>query len=151
MWYWPVAALLIAQGWKNIDSEVWDSSRLEAGSWMRFKNITLPLLARPMLLAFGVCFVLSMSEFTTFHLAGVETVGTELGVLYELSGSEGVLARAAWPISDPSSTKSRSLKGSATFAIYLNNARSVGCLAGSLLSAASSGYHGTIASLGVFV
>ena len=99
MWYWPVAALLIAQGWKNIDSEVWDSSCLEAGAWMRFKNITLPLLARPMLLAFGVCFVLSMSEFTTFHLAGVETVGTELGVLYELSGSEGVLARAAWPIS----------------------------------------------------
>lgn len=99
MWYWPVAALLIAQGWKNIDSDVWDSARLEVGVWGRFTNVTLPLLARPMLLAFGVCFVLSMSEFTTFHLAVVNTIGTELGVLYDLSGSEGVLARAAWPVS----------------------------------------------------
>ncbi len=99
MWYWPVAALLIAQGWKNIDSDVWDSARLDASGLGRFKNITLPLLTRPMLLAFGVCFVLSLSEFTTFHLAGVETIGTELGVLYELTASEGVLARAAWPVS----------------------------------------------------
>ena len=99
MWYWPVAALLISQGWRNIDSQVWDSCRLEAGAWTRFKSITLPLLAGPLLLAFGVCFVLSLSEFTTFHLAGVETVGTELGVLYELSGSEGVLARAGWLLS----------------------------------------------------
>lgn len=99
MWYWPVAGLLIAQGWKNIDSQVWDSARMEAGGWMRFKNITLPLLARPILLAFGVCFVLSMAEYTTFHLAAVKTVGTELGILYQLSGSEAVLARAAWPIS----------------------------------------------------
>ena len=99
MWYWPVAALLIAQGWKNIDIEIWDSCRLEAGAWMRFKNITIPLLARPILLAFGVCFVLSMSEFTTFHLANVETVGTELGVLYQLSASESTLVRLAWPIS----------------------------------------------------
>ena len=49
------------------------------------------------MLAFGVCFVLGLSEFATFHLAGVQTIGTELAVLYEETGSESHLARAAWP------------------------------------------------------
>jgi DNA-binding beta-propeller fold protein YncE/ABC-type spermidine/putrescine transport system permease subunit II len=64
-----------------------------------FRRITLPLFARPLSLAFCVCFVLSLSEFATFHLAGVQTIGTELAVLYQLTGSEGCVARAAWPVS----------------------------------------------------
>jgi len=98
LWYWPLAALLIGQGWRNTDREVWNSARLDAGRWGLFRKITLPLLGRTVVLAFGVCFVLSLSEFSTFHLAGIETVGTELAVLYELTGSAGCLARAAWPI-----------------------------------------------------
>ena len=98
LWYWPLAALLIAQGWRNIDKAIWDCASLDANGFGVFKKITLPLLARPLLLAFGVCFVLSLSEFTTFHLAGVRTIGTELAVLYELTGSESYLARAAWPV-----------------------------------------------------
>ena len=98
MWYWPLAALLISQGWRNIDRDVWDGARLESSLWQRFRYITMPLLGRPILLAFAVCFVFSLSEFTTFHLAGVDTIGTELAVLYELSGSEGVVMRAGWPI-----------------------------------------------------
>jgi len=98
LWYWPLAALLIAQGWRNIDRQIWDCASLEAGGFQIFKKITLPLLARPLFLAFGVCFVLSLSEFATFHLAGIQTIGTELAVLYELTGSESCLARAAWPV-----------------------------------------------------
>lgn len=98
LWYWPLAALLFAQGWRNIDRQIWDCVSLEANGFRVFKKITLPLLARPLFLAFGVCFVLSLSEFATFHLAGIRTIGTELAVLYELTGSEGYLARAAWPV-----------------------------------------------------
>jgi ABC-type Fe3+ transport system permease subunit/DNA-binding beta-propeller fold protein YncE len=97
-WYWPLAALLMAQGWRNIDRQIWDSASLDADAFGIFKKITLPLLARPLLLAFGVCLVLSLSEFATFHLAGVSTVGTELAVLYQLTGSESHVARAAWPV-----------------------------------------------------
>jgi len=98
LWYWPLAALLIAQGWRNIDGQIRDCASLDADGFGIFRNITLPLLARPLLLAFSVCFVLSLSEFATFHLAGTRTIGTELAVLYELTGSEGSLARAAWPV-----------------------------------------------------
>ena len=98
LWYWPLAALLLAQGWRNIEKAIWDCASLDAGGLGIFRKITLPLLARPLFLAFGVCFVLSVSEFATFHLAGVETVGTELAVLYELTGSASYPARAAWPV-----------------------------------------------------
>ena len=98
LWYWPLAALLIAQGWRNIDKSIRDCASLDADGFGIFRKITLPLLWRPLLLAFSVCFVLSLSEFATFHLAGISTIGTELAVLYELTGSEGYLVRAAWPV-----------------------------------------------------
>ncbi|MHC4475853.1 MAG: ABC transporter permease subunit [Planctomycetota bacterium] len=101
MWYWPLAALLIAQGWRNMDREVWDCASLDAGPFRVFRSVTLPLLARPLGLAFAVCLVLSLSEFTTFHLAGIQTVGTELAVLYQMSGSVGYVGRAAWPVVVP--------------------------------------------------
>jgi ABC-type Fe3+ transport system permease subunit/DNA-binding beta-propeller fold protein YncE len=99
LWYWPIAALLISQGWRRIDRQIWDSASLDADRFGIFTKITLPLLARPVLLAFGVCFVLCLSEFATFHLAGVETIGTKLAVLYEETGSEAAPVRAAWPVS----------------------------------------------------
>jgi len=98
LWYWPLAALLLAQGWRNIDRQIWDCASLDADGFKRFREITLPLLGRPLSLAFGVCFVLSLSESATFDLAGIRTIGTELAVLYELTGSEGHLVRAAWPV-----------------------------------------------------
>lgn len=98
LWYWPLAGLLIAQGWRSIDRQIQDCARLDASGFQIFRKVTLPLLARSILLAFGVCLVLSLSEFATFHLAGIRTIGTELAVLYELTGSESCLIRAAWPV-----------------------------------------------------
>ena len=98
LWYWPIAALLIAQGFRQIDRDLFDSARLDSAPINVFRNITLPLLKGPLLLAFLVCFVLSLSEFSTFHLAGFETLGTYLAFLYQLTGSEAALLRAAWPI-----------------------------------------------------
>jgi ABC-type Fe3+ transport system permease subunit/DNA-binding beta-propeller fold protein YncE len=98
LWYWPLAALLIGQGWRNIDKEIRECASLDADGFGIYRKITLPLLARPLLLAFSVCFVLSLSEFATFHLAGIRTIGTELAVLYELTSSEGFPVKAAWPV-----------------------------------------------------
>jgi len=98
LWYWPLAGLLIGQGWRNIDRQIWDCARLDASDFQIFKKITLPLLGRCMCLAFGVCFVLSLSEFTTFHLAGIQTIGTEIAVSYELTGSASGPVRAVWPV-----------------------------------------------------
>jgi len=101
LWFWPLAALLLAQGWRDIDRRIWDSAALEADNFQVFKNITLPLLAPAAALAFAVCFVLALSDFATFHLAGVQTIGTALAVLYESSGSHIAVARAAWPVTIP--------------------------------------------------
>ncbi|MHC4518672.1 MAG: ABC transporter permease family protein, partial [Planctomycetota bacterium] len=97
-WHWPLAALVLAQGWRGIDGRIWESALLDARPGQVFRHVTVPLLGRSVLLAFGVCFVLALSEFATFHLAGVETIGTELAVLYELTGSTSAVARAAWPV-----------------------------------------------------
>jgi ABC-type Fe3+ transport system permease subunit/DNA-binding beta-propeller fold protein YncE len=97
-WHWPLAALVLAQGWRSIDGRLWEGASLDATKSQVFRHITLPLLSRTILLAFGVCFVLSLSEFAAFHLAGVKTVGTELAVLYELAGGAAPVARAAWPL-----------------------------------------------------
>jgi len=97
LWCWPLAALLMAQGWRAMGRDVHQSARLEAGAARRLTDVTLPLLAPAILLAFGVCFVLLLGEFATFHLAGIETIGTQLAVLYEETGSVGHVARSAWP------------------------------------------------------
>ena len=98
LWYWPLAALLIGQGWRNLDDETWRSARLDAGPGRRMLSVALPLLRWPLAMALGVCFVLALSEFGTFHLAGVNTMGTELAVLYQQSFSVHQVARAAWPM-----------------------------------------------------
>jgi len=99
--YWPLAALLIGFGWRAMDRDVQRSAALDAGGLKRLAFVTLPLLGPAVLLAFGVCFVLALSEFAAFHLAGIETFGTLLWDLYEETGSVGHVARAAWPAAVP--------------------------------------------------
>ena len=99
--YWPLAALVLAQGWRNIEGDILRSSLLEAGAWQRLTRVHLPLLARPLAVAFAACGVLVLAEYTTFHLAGVETLGAQLAVVYELTGSATAVARAGWPLLVP--------------------------------------------------
>lgn len=98
LWYWPLAALLMAQGLCLIDQAVWDSASLDVRPSQRMRSVALPLMWPALALAFAVCFLLVLSEFTTFHLSGLRTVGSELAVVYELTGSEGAVARAALPL-----------------------------------------------------
>jgi len=101
LWHWPIAALIIGQAMRSVDPCILESAAIDAGSRRAFAYVTLPLLRRLLLLAFGVCFVLAMSSFTTFHLSGARTIGTELAVLYEQTFSPAVVARAAWPMIVP--------------------------------------------------
>ncbi len=98
LWHWPVAAIILAQGWRRVDPSVLEMASLEAGAARRFAGVVLPLLAGPIALAFGACFVLSLGEYTTFHLAGVRTIGTEIDTLFRLGRDEHLTARAAWPM-----------------------------------------------------
>jgi len=97
LWHWPLAALLLSQGWRSIDRDVWEAAELDASRRGRLVRVALPLLAPSLLLAFGVVFVMGFGEYAVFHLAGVRTLGMELGVVYEQTGSARAVARAAWP------------------------------------------------------
>lgn len=97
-WYWPLATLIIGQARRNIGRELIDDARLDLGKFGVFRRVMLPLLMPSILTAFGVCFVMVLSEFTTFHLAGIRTVGTELAVIYQMTGSEAGVVSACWPV-----------------------------------------------------
>ncbi len=101
LWYWPLAALLMAQARRWMDQGVWDIACLDAAPGLRMWRVTVPMMWRPVALAFVVCFLLALCEFTTFHLSGLRTVGSELSVVYELTGSTGSVARAALPLMFP--------------------------------------------------
>lgn len=101
LWHWPVAALVLAQGWNRLGQGVVEQARLDAPRLRRIACVYLPLLAPAGLLAFALCFVLALAEFTTFHLAGLWTIGTELAILHEQTGSAAAVARAAWPTTLP--------------------------------------------------
>ena len=61
LWYWPLASLLIAQGWRTIDRQALECGRLDAPPMSRFWAVTFPLLRRSLVLAFGVCFVFALA------------------------------------------------------------------------------------------
>ena len=98
LWFWPLAALLLAQGWRNIDPGIMENAALDAQPWQRAWHVMLPLLRSPLLLAWSVCAALAMTEFTAFHLAGLRTAGTELSVMYDLTGSASAVVQRAWPL-----------------------------------------------------
>ncbi len=98
LWYWPLAALLMAQGWRNLDAETLGASRMDAGRWGRLTGVVWPLLRRPVMLAFVVCLVWSLSESATFHVVIMTTLGTDLAQAYARTGSEAAVTRAAWPV-----------------------------------------------------
>lgn len=89
-WYWPLAALFCSQGWRRIDADLVDCARLDADRFTIVRRIVVPLLAKPAAIAMGLCFVLSLSDFATFHLAGIRTIGTELALIYETTGSSAM-------------------------------------------------------------
>ena len=101
LWTWPLAALLIGAGFRALDRDVERSAMIDASAPQRLARVTLPLLAPALLLAFGLCFVLLLSEFATHHLVGIDTLGTSLAVLYAETGSAAAVARAAWPVAVP--------------------------------------------------
>jgi len=125
LWYWPLAALLLAQGWRSIPADVHDAAALDARPLARLRYVAAPLMTRPVALAAGLCFALCLADFASLHLAARETIGTRLALLLLESHRVGpavaacvplvvlaavlavALARSARRWSDPSPTAAR--------------------------------------------
>ncbi len=97
LWQWPLASMMIARGWRRVDDQVWQAARLEANPLSRWRHVALPMMLPALALTACVCFMLALSESTTFELAGTRTIGNELERLYLESGSSQAVALAAWP------------------------------------------------------
>ena len=95
--YWPLAALLLAQGWRNVDPDCLKMARLETSGWQRLVHVELPMLVRPLLVSAAACFVLIFADYATFHLARIETLGTVLDKIYQFTNSTQAVAVASWP------------------------------------------------------
>jgi ABC-type Fe3+ transport system permease subunit/sugar lactone lactonase YvrE len=95
--FWPLAALLLAQGWRNIEPECLRMARLEAGAWRRLVSIELPMLRRPLLVSLAACFVLIFADHSTFYLARIDALGRVLDVIYQSTYSVEAVAVASWP------------------------------------------------------
>ncbi len=98
LWYWPLCGLILGLGWQRTDPEVWSAVKLDAGTWARWRWVGLPMLRTAIFFSWLLVFTMVLSQFTVFHLAGVDTVGTELSTLYQLTGNVHSIAWAALPL-----------------------------------------------------
>ncbi|MCL2700852.1 MAG: ABC transporter permease subunit [Phycisphaerae bacterium] len=98
LWYWPLAALLLAQGWRNIPAEVHDAAALDARPLARLRYVAAPLMTRPAALAAGLCFALCLADFASLHLAGQATIGTELALAMQQSLRVGPAVAGCVPL-----------------------------------------------------
>ncbi len=101
LWYWPLCSLILGLGWQRTDPDVWAQARVDAGAISRWYWIGLPMLRNALILAWMIVFVLVLSQFVVFHLAAVDTLGTELASLYELTGNVHTVAWTALPLIIP--------------------------------------------------
>jgi ABC-type Fe3+ transport system permease subunit/DNA-binding beta-propeller fold protein YncE len=101
LWYWPLCGLILGLGWLRTDPEVWSAVKLDAGPWARWRWVGLPVLRTAIVFSWLLVFTMVLSQFTVFHLAGIDTVGTELSTLYQLTGNVHSIAWAALPLIIP--------------------------------------------------
>ena len=97
-WYWPVCSLLLGVGWRRTDPDLWAAATIEAHTFRRWLYVGLPVMGNAIACAWLVTFALVVSQFSVFHLAAVDTLGTELATLYQLTGSSHAVAWAALPL-----------------------------------------------------
>jgi len=101
LWYWPLCALILGLAWHRTDPDTWAQAKLDAGPLRRWWWIGLPMLRNAMILSWLIVFVMVLSQFVVFHLAGVDTLGTELSSLYQMTGSVHAVAWASLPMIIP--------------------------------------------------
>ena len=101
LWHWPLCGLVLGLAWQRTDPEIWSQARLEAGPIRRWAWVGLPMLRSAAGLSWMLVFILVLSQFCTFHLAGADTVGTELAGLYQLTGNVHTTVWASIPFLVP--------------------------------------------------
>jgi len=97
-WYWPLCALVLGMGWGRTDPDVWAHARMDAPVFRRWWSVGLPMVQGSLVSAWLLTFVLVLAQFSVFHLAAADTLGTELATLYQLTGSVHAVAWAALPL-----------------------------------------------------
>jgi ABC-type Fe3+ transport system permease subunit/sugar lactone lactonase YvrE len=95
--YWPLAALLLAQGWRNVDPDCLKMARLEVSGLRRLVSVEWPMMARPILVSLAACFVLIFADHSTFYLAQIDALGRMLDKIYQSTNSAEAVAVASWP------------------------------------------------------
>jgi ABC-type Fe3+ transport system permease subunit/sugar lactone lactonase YvrE len=101
LWYWPICSLMMGLAWRRTDGDVWAQAKLDAGTMTRWWRVGLPMLGKTLMTVWLAIFTLAMSQFAVFHLAGVDTLGTELAVVYQMTGNVRTVAWAAIPLVIP--------------------------------------------------
>lgn len=101
LWYAPLCGLIMGIGWRRTDPEAWAQSSMEASLLRRWMFVGLPMLRGAVAASWILTFAMTMSQFPVFHLAAIDTLGTELSVLYQLSYRSQTVAVAAIPLLVP--------------------------------------------------
>ena len=101
LWHVPLCALILGVGWRRSDPDAWAQSSMEASLLRRWMFVGLPMLREAVIASWILTFAMTLSQFPVFHLAAVETLGTEMSVLYQLSYSSQTVAVAALPLLVP--------------------------------------------------
>jgi ABC-type Fe3+ transport system permease subunit/sugar lactone lactonase YvrE len=97
-WFWPLAAWILAYGFSRVDRHVLDQARLETASRVRLLLVKIQLMRGSLLTTWLVVWGLTLGSFTAFQLSGVETYGTELNRLWDLTRAPGAVAWAGLPL-----------------------------------------------------
>lgn len=63
---WPFMYLFALGALQGVPDEMYEAARMDgAGSWALFRRITIPLIARPLLIAVALSFIYHFNNFTT--------------------------------------------------------------------------------------
>ena len=98
VWFWPLAAWILAYGFSRLDRRVLDQARLETNSRFRLLLLKMQLMRVSLWIAWLVVWGLMLGSFTALQLSGVKTYGTELKLLWDLTGQPGAVAWAGLPL-----------------------------------------------------
>lgn len=94
-WLWPVAALILAAGWRHAARGVYALAQLDAAPWRAYSRGALPSL-RPFVAASAtVVAAITMIEYAIPHLLLARVYATEVLTLVNVSAPPGQVMRLA--------------------------------------------------------
>lgn len=97
-WSAPVAAAILAAGWRRTGCAAVTLARLDASGARAMLYVGLRAMGPHLLLAWLVAFVLCVTEFSVCHLCAVPTWNTEILAQAQILPQPGRVMLLAWPL-----------------------------------------------------